>query len=377
MFRLGVSRSLRVLSRLHPGIVRPSTIQATLLPIRFNSTSEVKNTISEVKDTISEVKNTLVSFSDESEKIISNLHSNEIGYLDSIGLAQGFGPTALMEKYLELTHVYSGLPWWSTIVVATVIGRIFLFPLYMSASANAAKLSKIKPEMDILLRDMKTAESNQEKYVLMQDRKKLMKDNDVTMYKQIYPLMQLPMAYGFFQALRKMSMYPVEGFNDEGYAWFHDLTQVDPYLGLHGLSAVVVLLLVRSGGEIGQSLQMNAPMKKILSILPFVSIIITKDFYASVMLYVVTNSVFSLLQTFTLKSAIFRKTFNMPPNVRPVVSATGTPAPETITEWFGQQKKSFDDQFETKTKTAAKKLEAQVVRRKNGVDGFIKRHDKK
>lgn len=339
--------------------IRPNAFSG----VRFNSTGP------------SEVKNTLTSFDEVTEKV-STMTSDQIGYLDSIGMAQGFGPTALLERFLEVTHVYTGLPWWGSIAVATVIARVFLFPLYMSALSNAAKLNKVKPEMDRILLELKTSESTQDKYLLMQERKKLMKDNDVTMYKQMYPMLQLPIAYGFFQALRKMSAHPVQGFQEQGYAWFNDLTSVDPYLGLHGISAVLILLLVRSGGEMGQALAMTAPVKKMLMILPFVSILITKDFYASVMVYVATNSLCSVFQTLTLRSQMFRKMMKMPANVKPQITPSTEKSPETISEWIGQQKKSFDDLFEAKTKLANRKLEAQVVRRRNGVDGFIKRHDK-
>ncbi|ODV79070.1 uncharacterized protein CANTADRAFT_26134 [Suhomyces tanzawaensis NRRL Y-17324] len=336
--------------------------------LRFNSTSSGEKF---------EIQNKLVSFDEpvEAEKIVSTLTSNEWGYLDSIGLAQGWGPTAFVERYLEAVHIFSGLPWWGTIAVSTVIARMILFPLYMSASSNGAKLAKVKPEMDEILSSLKKAESNQEKYVLVQDRKRLMKDNDIKFYKQVYPMLQLPIAYGFFQALRKMSAYPVEGFADQGYAWFENLTQVDPYLGLHGISAALILAIVRAGGETGQQQAMTAPMKKVLMLLPFLSIIITKDFYASVMIYVATNSLCSMVQTFVLRNGTFRKLFKMPPTTVNA-PAPGKKQPETISDWFRQQKESFDEQVHSRTKETSRKLEAQVLRRRDGTDGFIKRHNK-
>ena len=64
-----------------------------------------------------------------------------------------------------------------------------------------------------------------------------------------------------FQALRKMANHNVEGFSDQGYAWFQNLIEVDPYLGLQAISAAAIIAVVRVGGETGQH-AMAAGMKK-------------------------------------------------------------------------------------------------------------------
>ena len=46
-----------------------------------------------------------------------------------------------------------------TIVVATIAVRLVLFPLYVRASSNATKMSKIKPQIDELLQQIKTGDT--------------------------------------------------------------------------------------------------------------------------------------------------------------------------------------------------------------------------
>jgi YidC/Oxa1 family membrane protein insertase len=382
MFRLGIStvrvgvRSLGTRGTIGaPSILRTravnvgslvSTQSTGPISLRYNSTS-----------TTSEITDKLVSFKDEVAEVgkqVSNMHSNEIGYLDSIGLAQGMGPTALVERLLEYTYVYTGLPWWGTIIASTILIRIVLFPLYMSASTNAAKMSKAKPELDQVMKDLKAAKNPQDQFNAVRTRKKIMKDHDINTFKQLAPVVQLPLAYGFFQALRKMAAYPVEGFNTEGYSWFVDLTQVDPYLGLHFISAGLIFTVIKLGGETGGQAALQGGMKKILMVLPFASILFTKSFAAAVVLYFTVNSLFSLVQTTLFKSTTFRKMFNMPPMVKPVV-IPGQPQ-ESALDSFREMMKKTGDEATTKSRDTASKLE-KLQKRKMGANyEFVKRHDK-
>lgn len=373
MIRLGLSRTVRSGVNAHSiagSILRRNgrMVMPNLAIHRFNSTDSTKPIISEIKDT-------LPSFEEEI-KPISDMSSDQLGYLDSIGLAQGWGPTSMIERLLEVTHVYTGLPWWGTIVVATIGIRLIMFPLYMKASANAAKTSKVKPELDAVLSELKTAAGPTEQLMAANKRKKLMKENDIHMIHQMYPIMQLPIAYGFFQALRKMANFPVEGFSTGGIAWFEDLSQVDPYLGLHIIGAALVLGIVRLGGETGMS-TMSKPMKKILTILPIASIFITKGFSAAVVLYFAVNSLFSFLQTLTLSNKWFRKAAKMPSFVVREPLPGAKRAPETLGDLFNDFTEKSKDTAITQARKTNDKLGA-IERRKAAATGsFVKRRDTK
>ncbi|CAK7897941.1 mitochondrial inner membrane protein Oxa1p [[Candida] anglica] len=336
--------------------------------VRFNSTS-----------TSSDIQTTLPNFdtlAETASNALPALSSDQIGYLNSIGLADGWGPTATIERILEATHVYSGLPWWGTIIAATVGIRVLMVPLYIKASANAAKMSKVKPELDQCLSDMQNASNQQEQMEAAAARKKIMKAHDIHMTHQLFPILQLPVAYGFFQALRKMAAHPVDGFADQGYAWFTDLSAVDPYCGLQALAAVVVIGMVRSGGETGAQ-QMNPLMKKMMTYLPIASIFITKNFAGAVVLYFAANSIFSFAQTTLLRSAWFRRMVNLPDITAPPPPAPGAPkAPATVSEWWTQFNETSNKKVEKKMKSSNAKVEA-MQRRKAAAaspDNFIKKH---
>ncbi|CUM65701.1 uncharacterized protein PRCAT00003349001 [Priceomyces carsonii] len=369
MIRVSLLRPLRAIKvkptsslsmvKLSSGIIQSPQV-------RYNSTG---NSISEKA---TEIKNTLTSFESIPDEPITTLSSDQIGYLDSIGMAQGFGPTALLERLLEISHVYTGLPWWGTIVFTTVAVRLVMFPLYVKSSINAAKMTEIKPQLDQVMKDLKGAESPQDQVRAAHKRKALMKEHDIHMSHQLLPMVQLPIAYGFFQATRKMANFPVDGFQTQGYAWFQDLSQVDPYCGLQVIAAALVVYMVRLGGETGAA-TMNPMMKKVMTYVPILSIFVTKELSAAVVLYFAANGLFSFIQAMVLRNKYFRKLANMPPIVKPQ-AVPGSSEPTTVTEWWKDFNQNMNKNVENKMKTTNTKLGA-IEKRKSGANGgFIKRH---
>ncbi|CAI5760283.1 unnamed protein product [Candida verbasci] len=382
MLRLGIiSRSLRTTMIKGNTISRPIILNTTggfNGGRRFNSnTSNTLNTLntSSTSNT-NEISDRLTSFvenSDLNNTITTNLHSNQLGYLDSIGLAQGWGPTSIIEKLLELTHVYSDLPWWTSIIVLTLGIRVLLFPLYVKSSSNATRMSKVKPQLDLLMKEIKNGDV-QDQMRGMEKRRKIMKQNNISTLATLAPMVQLPLAYGFFQALRKMSNYPVEGFTNQGYAWFQDLTAVDPYLGLQTIAALSIIAVVRIGGETGQHAFAKS-MKTVMTIVPLVSILITKNFSAAIVLYFAVNSIFSLFQSFILKNNFCRKLLKMPPKLtQQQLENSNQNANQSLKETFNSFIETNREKAIEKTKQANKKLEVKHQRKLTNQNTYIKRH---
>ncbi|KAI5956033.1 hypothetical protein KGF57_003519 [Candida theae] len=339
--------------------------------LRYNSSSS----------TAHEIKDKLVSFADENNvaETVTNLHSDQIGYLESIGLAQGWGPTSIIEKLLEFTHVYTGLPWWGTIAVLTVAIRVVLFPLYVKASSNATRMSEIKPQLDVIMKQIKGGDT-QDQLKGMEKRRKLMKEHNVSTLASMAPIIQLPLAYGFFQALRKMANHPVEGFTDQGLAWFTNLSDVDPYLGLQAIAAAAVIAVVRIGGETGQHAIANS-MKQVMTIVPIISIFITKNFSAAVVLYFAINSVLSLIQSAIFKSNTLRQLLGMPKKLTiHQLNESTTSSPKSLKEMVTNFVDESKERSIKAARDANKRLE--VTQHRKAVDdyGYIKkreRHDKR
>jgi len=67
----------------------------------------------------------------------------------------GNWPSDYAIRLVELAHEMSGLPYWATIVVATLALRTILTPFTVMTAQNAARMTLLRPEMDALTERMK------------------------------------------------------------------------------------------------------------------------------------------------------------------------------------------------------------------------------
>lgn len=264
--------------------------------------------------------------------------------MQSIGLAKTWWwPPDVIQHALETVHVYTGLPWWGTICTVTILVRLLMFPVYVKSSDTIARNSHIKPELDkITAQIMATTELVEgQKYALK--RKKLLADNGIKNRWLAAPMLQIPVALGFFSGIREMANHPVDGFVNQGAAWFTDLSQADPYLGLQVITAAVLISFTRLGGETGAQ-QFTPAMKKFFTMLPLLSIPATMNLSAGVVLYFAVNGTFSVLQTLTLRNKWVRRKLNIA-EVMKNPQSTSTPA-KGIIESFRENMAKAREQAE-------------------------------
>ncbi|KAM9888927.1 hypothetical protein OXX79_012518 [Metschnikowia pulcherrima] len=111
-----------------------------------------------------------------------------------------------------------------------------------------------------------------------------------------------------------------------------------------------------------------------MTFLPFLSIFVTYNMSASILVYFAANAVFSFFQSLILKNKLFRKLASIPP-IQPPVRAPGAKAPpSTVSEWWNEYNANLKKQARSKMEQTNKKLEAIESRRVHKSDGFIKRH---
>lgn len=355
---VGVRLPIRQNPVLHSIQPRLTKCFLPTLSIRYNSQS-----------TVSEIQDKLPSFDTTAISDASNLTSDSLGYLKSIGMGQGWGPTSLMENYFELVHVYTGLPWWATIVTCTIVLRVALLPLFFKGAINNAKMTPIQPKLTKILEEVRVCDSPARKNALIAERSKLMKEHGVSVGKSFLAMAQLPFAYGIFQALRKMANYPVEGFSTQGALWFQDLTEPDPFFGLQGMSALFMVAMLRFGGDIG-STNINPAFRKYLYVFPLVTFCVTAYFSGAVALYVALNSFLSILQGIWFRSKTFRRVYNLPEPPK----KDWLKSPASLSEWWEETNRKNRDAAKIKLEASNKKLEAQSKNRYLGTDGFVKKH---
>mgnify|MGYP004707333487 FL=1 len=243
---------------------------------------------------------------------------DQIGYFESVGLAESWiSPSGFFQHIFEYVNVYTGMPWWGTILTVTIATRLLMLPLYIASSDTSAKMTRIKPELTDLLERTKNTSDPIEMQKVVLERRNLMKENKIKILDMGKPLLSVPIFIGYFNALRGMSNVPVSGFTSEGMAWFTNLAAPDPFCGLQILTAAFYAATFRYfGGETGAA-TVSPVMQKVFTYMPFIAVPLTMPLPASVCFYFSINAVFAVLQSLMLNSAKVRAILGMSKMVTP------------------------------------------------------------
>jgi YidC/Oxa1 family membrane protein insertase len=176
----------------------------------------------------------LASLNEVASLSTSDLHDipEHIGYLKSLGLDYGFGPTGMMEWILEHIHVFAGTPWWASISLMAILTRAVMFYGYIGSADNAAKMATVAPITKPIMEKMKEASASgntMETMRLRQEIGLINKRAGIQISKSLVPMIQIPIGFGTFFLLRGMAKLPVPGLESGGILWFQNLTLPDPY----------------------------------------------------------------------------------------------------------------------------------------------------
>ena len=177
----------------------------------------------------------------------------QIGYLKSLGLDFGNGPTAMCEWLLEHIYVYTGLPWWGSLFVASALWRLALFlPTLRSTRSTAImQTAQRTPEYQAAAEEFKmAAHRTGDRAAMMRARTKMKaitSKYDYSLWWMPIPFMTVPFSYGMFRLVRAMSAIPVPSMETGGFAWFADLTVHDPYYILPFVNVALGLMMLKVG----------------------------------------------------------------------------------------------------------------------------------
>lgn len=188
-----------------------------------------------------------------------------IGYLKELGLDYGWGPTACLQTLLEYVHIYSGTPWWGSILMTALLVRITLFRAYVNASDASARMAVVTPIVNPIRARLKAARVARDMEAMQRiatELRDVYSSANIQMWRIWIPMLQIPIGFGTFRLLRGMAGLHVPGFEDGGLLWIKDLTLSDPYFALPVLTGLAFHLTFRVSGSIwGKSI--NADILRI------------------------------------------------------------------------------------------------------------------
>lgn len=137
------------------------------------------------------------------------------------------------------------MPWWLSIVTATVVLRVALFPLVVYLQKNAARVALAQPEIKAVSEKIMEHRRTGDDLALAQEALRLhaiyKKYNCHPLKLFTLPLIQMPIFISFFMALRAMARAPLASMVTGGTLWFTDLTTPDPFYVLPLLACATFL----------------------------------------------------------------------------------------------------------------------------------------
>ncbi|KAF7853653.1 hypothetical protein EAF04_010644 [Stromatinia cepivora] len=299
---------------------KANTLLRNATSIRFASTAPsaippVNSSIPSIETSTPEFKPTPLDVNaDINPDILSA--PEHIGYLHSLGLDYGWGPTAIMEWMLEHIHVLAGTPWWVSIGLAAAAWRVILFKPYLDAAENASRMATIKEFTAPVQAQMMEARKKGDSAEMMLHRAELQriyKRAGISMWKSFVPAVQIFIGYGTWKLLRQMSDVPVPGLLDGGLLWFYNLSIPDPYYLLPLATSAILHFVLKKGGETGVSTLTPGMLYIMQWGMPALSMIFTSFMPAAVQFSFLVSSSISFGQATLFRSPKFRAWANMTP----------------------------------------------------------------
>lgn len=249
-------------------------------------------------------------------------------------------PVEIAQKFLVNAHDITGLPWWGSIILTTIMVRSAItLPLAVYQNYIMAKLQNLRLEMPSIVEELKMETAYaMKKFNWTEDQAKLMfkhslkkQWNNLIIRDNCHPLkstlllwIQIPMWVFLSIALRNLTyMLPKQtidaqiAYNQlsiEGFLWIPNLTDVDHSFILPVALGVLNLAIT----EIHVMLRINPEtkfQKYITNLFRFLSIImipISAVVPSALCLYWTTSSVFGIFQNLLLISPKFKRFCKIP-----------------------------------------------------------------
>jgi YidC/Oxa1 family membrane protein insertase len=160
----------------------------------------------------------------------------------------GWGPSSMLQYVIEHIHIWTGLPWWASIVGAAVLVRVGLFKPTMAASDMGARTHNAKSLIDPIRHEMikaRTTGQTQEFQIKKAELDKIQAEHGIKPSRALIPMLQIPLGYGIFRVVRGMTSLPVPGLLSESALWLNDLTVADQLYLIPVITASCLYLTLR------------------------------------------------------------------------------------------------------------------------------------
>ncbi|EMD34920.1 hypothetical protein CERSUDRAFT_157655 [Gelatoporia subvermispora B] len=266
----------------------------------------------------------------------------QYGDLAALGLA-GWTPAGFCRWGIELLQVSTGLPWFWTIVTATVVSRLVILPFSIKSMQYAARLAKHQDEVTSLREKMTEAQASRDVLAMqslaLRQRQIYTKANVSIPGMMALPFVQLPIQLGMFFGIKKMCDLPLEQLKHSGLDILPDLTATDPTWTLPIIGAVLINLQLRLGIRDMQATPALPHIINFFRVFSVVGVFLMSSLPSGVLTYLGTTMVFGIAQTLVLRIPAVRTTLGVP-----IVPKEHQPKPVSFMESIRYAQKWWDEQ---------------------------------
>ncbi len=190
-----------------------------------------------------------------------------------------------------------------SIVVVTIIIRLFLLPLNIKQLKSSKAMQDIQPELQ-KVREKYSSKDAQTQQKLQQETMELFQKNGVNPMAGCLPIfVQMPILIAFYHAIMR-----TPHLDDGSFLWFQ-LSEPDPFYILPIVAAGATFLqqkLMMSGTNPTQNAAMPQ-MTMMLYMMPIMIGVMAIFFPSALALYWVVGNVFMVLQTLLIRKPMMNK----------------------------------------------------------------------
>ncbi|XP_021754351.1 mitochondrial inner membrane protein OXA1-like [Chenopodium quinoa] len=223
-------------------------------------------------------------------------------------------PVAALQYLIDGVHSFTGLNWWASIALTTLMIRGMTVPFLISQLKATAKLTLMRPRLEEIKGEMEATGNTDEGRLKMNE---IFKEYGVTPFTPLKGLLiQGPVFISFFLSCKLIISNMAEkvpSFEEGGAFWFTDLTTPDARYILPVLTAVTFLITVELNMQEGmEGNPVASTMKKFSRGLAVLTVPFTMSFPKAIFCYWITSNCFSFAYGAVLKIPGVKKSLGVP-----------------------------------------------------------------
>ncbi|GMH22645.1 hypothetical protein Nepgr_024488 [Nepenthes gracilis] len=232
----------------------------------------------------------------------------------AVAAADSAFPIAALQYLIDGVHSLTGLNWWASIALTTLLIRGITVPLLINQLKATSKLTLMRPRLEEIKEEMQATGMEPKAVAEGQQRmKELFKEYGVTPFTPLKGIfIQGPIFISFFLAISNM-VEKVPSFKSGGAFWFTDLTTPDNLYIFPVLSALTFLAMVEFNMQEGlEGNPVAGTMKNVSRGLAVLTVPFTMSFPKAIFCYWVTSNLFSFAYGSVLKIPRVKKSLGVP-----------------------------------------------------------------